>query len=610
MPKIDTAPDALWKKRFRAAGFFLSRLASANPARGLVVTNKSGAYQLYAWDVPSGEIRQLTTKKEGVIFGYISPDGNYVYYLEDQKGNEIGHVVRLPFEGGAPEDVTPELPPYSSMGAQMQISKTGNNAVLLIANQEGFFLHGLTVGEDGKPSVTNQIFHSKKLTQAPQISDDGEIAVITTAEKSEGLRSSLMAFHPNTAERIGELFDGAEQTVQAVAFCPVAGDSRLLAITDKSGVKRPVIWNPANGERRDFAFPELENEVTPLGWSPNGKMILLEQFVNARQQLYTYNLETDQLNKLNLPNGSFQLGYFASDDEIFVHWQSATNPLQIIALSATTGEKVRTVLATEASLDSKSWQSVTFKSADSTPIQGWLALPGDQANAPFPTILHTHGGPTSVMTEIFSAECQAWLDSGFAFFTINYRGSTTFGKKFQDKIIGDLGHWETEDVVAARHWLVNEGIANPKQIFLSGHSYGGYLTLMGLGKYPECWAGGTAGIAVADWTIQYEDTSPSLRGYQLALFGGTPQEKPEVYTNSSPITYVDKVSAPVQIIQGSNDTRTPARPVENYVARLKELGKPHEIYWFDAGHMGAGIEKAIEHQQLRMQFALSVLGIE
>ncbi len=60
---------------------------------------------------------------------------------------------------------------------------------------------------------------------------------------------------------------------------------------------------------------------------------------------------------------------------------------------------------------------------------------------------------------------QAWMDHGFAFLTINYRGSTTFGREFQEMIWGDVGHWEMENVAVARHWLVREGIARPDQIF-------------------------------------------------------------------------------------------------------------------------------------------------
>jgi dipeptidyl aminopeptidase/acylaminoacyl peptidase len=232
-----------------------------------------------------------------------------------------------------------------------------------------------------------------------------------------------------------------------------------------------------------------------------------------------------------------------------------------------------------------------------------------EGKGPFPMILYTHGGPESVQTEEFSPEAQAWLDHGFAWLSINYRGSTTFGRAFQQQIWGDLGHWELEDMVAARDWLVREGIANPDQIFPSGWSYGGFLTLLALGRRPELWAGGMAGVAVADWAMLFEDSSENLRGYCAALFGGTPAEKPAQYAASSPMADVERVRAPLLIIQGRNDSRTPSRPVEIYAERLRALGKTVEVDWFEAGHVGgfADAELGIAHQERMLRFAQGVL---
>jgi len=165
-------------------------------------------------------------------------------------------------------------------------------------------------------------------------------------------------------------------------------------------------------------------------------------------------------------------------------------------------------------------------------------------------------------------------------------------------------------MAAARDWLIEQGIARPDAILLTGWSYGGYLTLLGLGKRPELWAGGMAGIAIADWAVQYEDSADTLRGYQRALFGGTPEEKPEQYAASSPITYAERVSAPVLIIQGRNDTRTPARPIEMYEQRMKAIGKDIDVRWFDSGHLGsfAQVEQSIQFQEWMLRFAYRVLG--
>jgi len=211
------------------------------------------------------------------------------------------------------------------------------------------------------------------------------------------------------------------------------------------------------------------------------------------------------------------------------------------------------------------------------------------------------------MTDLYFPASQSWVDHGFAFVSINYRGSTTFGRAFLEQIWGNLGRWEVEDMVAAREWLVKEGIADPSRVFVTGGSYGGYLTLQALGTRPSLWAGGMASIAVADWAIAHEDTTETLRGVRAARFGGTPQEQPERYAASSPITYAKDVQAPVLIIQGRNDTRTPRRSVDAYEATMKALGKSIEVHWFDAGHGSLVVDQAIEHHALMLDFARRVL---
>ncbi len=204
--------------------------------------------------------------------------------------------------------------------------------------------------------------------------------------------------------------------------------------------------------------------------------------------------------------------------------------------------------------------------------------------------------------------CQSWVDHGFAFASINYRGSTTFGKQFLEQIWGNPGDLEVEDMVGARDWLVDHDIARPDQILLTGWSYGGYLTLQALGKYPDLWAGGMAGIAVADRALQYKYSSDKHKGYIAGLFGGTPDEKPDQYRKSSPTTYVERVTAPVLLIQGRNDTRCPARQVEVYEEMMHALGKPIEILWFDSGHGSASAEDRIAFQERMLRFAYQALG--
>ena len=114
--EMDLRADAPWKQRFRAWTFGGTQIARMAPERGLAVTNRSGVYQLYAWDVMSGELRQLTDRATPPLWGLLAPHGRFVTYLDDQAGNEIGHLVRIPYAGGEQVDLTPEMEPYAFAG--------------------------------------------------------------------------------------------------------------------------------------------------------------------------------------------------------------------------------------------------------------------------------------------------------------------------------------------------------------------------------------------------------------------------------------------------------------------------------------------------------------
>jgi dipeptidyl aminopeptidase/acylaminoacyl peptidase len=148
------------------------------------------------------------------------------------------------------------------------------------------------------------------------------------------------------------------------------------------------------------------------------------------------------------------------------------------------------------------------------------------------------------------------------------------------------------------------GLADPDRLVLTGGSWGGYLTLLGLGTQPDAWTVGVAAVPVADYVTAYHDEMEALKALDRTLLGGTPEEQPERWRDSSPITYVDQVRAPVHISAGMNDPRCPIRQIENYVARLTARGAEHEVYRYDAGHGSLVVEERIKQVAMEIRFAL------
>jgi dipeptidyl aminopeptidase/acylaminoacyl peptidase len=163
-------------------------------------------------------------------------------------------------------------------------------------------------------------------------------------------------------------------------------------------------------------------------------------------------------------------------------------------------------------------------------------------------------------------------------------------------------------VVAGLAALVAEGVADPARAVISGGSWGGYITLLALGLHPERWAVGAAAVPVADYVTAFADEAPALQAFDRTLFGGSPEEVGDLYRERSPLTYVDRVRAPVLIIAGDNDSRCPLRQVLNYVEALQARGGDVELYRFDAGHGSMVVDERVRQMRAELDFILPRLG--
>lgn len=601
---LDTTENAPWKAFYRLPQVQISQLASINKERGVVLSNKDGVYQQYAWHLPTNELRQITDFPTGKQRGYISADGERIYYLHDEGGNNIGHYHYKHILTGEVRDVSPDMPPYASF--YFTECYTGAYYGFMTANEYGFMMFVIDNVKGGEPLFRYQ---TDALSVGPFLSYDAEVIVIMTTERSRSTDCMLEAYDRASGEKLHELWDGHNANVEAVGFAKREGDMRFLGHSNRTGEMRPFIWNTRTGERVDLPIDTIEGNVQALDWTGDGRTILLDQFHQAQQQLWLYDTHDKSVKRLNHPEGAINGAYFSPDGTIYAHYQAGDKPTHLIELDAVTGDYKRTVLEAGTPPLGRTWQSVNFPASDGATIQGWLMLPDENAfTAPYPTIVHTHGGPTWAQPNVYDANAQTWASHGFAVLSVNYRGSTTFGRDFQNAINGNPGEYEIKDIEGAVTYLLERGIAQKDAIFKTGWSYGGYLTLLSLGRLPHLFRGGMAGAAIADWRLLYEDENESLRAYQRGLFGGDPDAKPEAHRQGSPSTYAEAVQAPILVIQGRNDTTCPERQMEVYEARLKELGKDIDVHWYDAGHAVGATDMRIEQMERMLNWVYGVLN--
>lgn len=588
-------PD--WEKRFRAPRVALPEWAEDAPHRSLFVSNATGTYELYAWDRATGTQRQATERPNGTTDGTLSPDGEWIWWFSDTDGDEFGTWVRQPFAGGPDEPATPGLEP--SYPAGLAIGRDGTAVVGRSTDEEGSTVHVVRPG--GAEPV--EIYRHRESAGVGDLSRDGTLIAIEHTEHGDAMHSSLrvVTLDGTTVAELDDSRGGTlELGLEVLGFAPVAGDTRLLVGHQRRGRWEPMVWDTATGSEQELLL-DLPGDVS-AEWYPDGSALLVEHSFEARSELWRYDLAAQELTRVETPPGTVSGATARPDGTVEYQWSSAAEPS---AIRSTAGGVV---------LDAPG-----FRPPRSVPVEDvWVEGPGGRIHAlaqrpvghgegPFPTVFEVHGGPTWHDCDAFAAAPAAWLDHGFAVVRVNYRGSTGYGREWTDALKHRVGLIELEDITAVREWAVASGLADPSRLVLSGGSWGGYLTLLGLGMQPEAWAVGLAAVPVADYVTAYHDEMEALKALDRTLFGGTPEEVPERFAASSPLTYVDAVQAPVHIAAGVNDPRCPIRQIDNYVDRLAARGAVHEVYRYDAGHGSLVVEERIKQVRMEIDFALKHL---
>ncbi|WP_438284987.1 S9 family peptidase [Streptomyces niveus] len=582
------APD--WEKRFRAPRVSLPEWAEDAPDRSLFVSNATGTYELYAWDRATGAQRQVTDRPNGTTDGVLTPDGRWIWWFSDTDGDEFGVWKRQPFGGGDDEPATPGI--GASYPGGLALGRDGTAVVGCSTDEDGSTIHVLPPG--GTPV---EIYRHRESAGVGDLSHDGTLVAVEHTEHGDAMHSALrvVRLDGTTVAELDDTKGGAlELGLSVLGFAPVDGDTRLLVGHQRRGRWEPIVWDVASGEETDLAI-ELPGDVS-AEWYPDGSALLIVHSFDARSELWRYDFARRELTAVEMPAGTVSGATARPDGSVEYLWSSAAHPPVV---RSTSGGVV---------LDPPG-----AKAPESVPVTDvWVEGPGGRIHAlvqrpagegPFPTVFEIHGGPTAHDRDSFTAGPAAWVDHGYAVVRVNYRGSTGYGREWTDALKHRVGLIELEDIAAVREWAVTSRLADPSKLVLSGGSWGGYLTLLGLGTQPDAWAVGLAAVPVADYVTAYHDEMEALKSMDRTLLGGTPEEVPERYEASSPLTYVDEVRAPVYISAGLNDPRCPIQQVENYVNRLAARGATHEVYRYDAGHGSLVVEERIKQVRLELDFA-------
>jgi dienelactone hydrolase len=588
----DDEQERRWRARFTAARMSRPGWARDAPDRSLYTSNVSGTTEVYTWDRATGVHRQVTDRKSGTYAATLPPDGETVWWFADTDGDEFGHWVAEPYGGGpgAAAAVPGVEDGYSAgldIGRSVAAAGTSTDDGTKIWVRRGL----------GPAEV---IYAHREDAGVGALSEDETLLAISHSEHGDSRHPAVRVIRVADGGTVAEKSDGPGKALSPLAFAPVAGDGRLLLLHERHGREELLVWDVITGTETELAL-DLPGELM-ADFSPDASFLLVWHTHAARTRLYRYDLSSGALDELPVAPGCVGSADVRPDGTVEYTCSSAAEPSAVRALHPDGTDRVLVTPPGE-------------RAPGSVPVEDlWVgeihALVSRPTLGPGPAVFSLHGGPHSADEDRFSAVRALWVDAGFAVVEVNYRGSTGYGSPWRDAIEGRPGTTELEDVAAVFDHCVAAGIADPAKCVVEGWSWGGYLALLAAGTQPERWAAAIAGVPVADYLAAYEDEMEQLRAFDRALFGGSPEEKPETYRAASPLTYVDAVSAPVLVLAGENDPRCPIRQIDNYLDALaaREDVK-YEVSRFDAGHGSLVVDQSMRHFATEVDFARRAVGL-
>jgi dipeptidyl aminopeptidase/acylaminoacyl peptidase len=234
-----------------------------------------------------------------------------------------------------------------------------------------------------------------------------------------------------------------------------------------------------------------------------------------------------------------------------------------------------------------------YLAPDGMPLSGWLYVPPG-VRGPNRTVVIFHGGPEGQERPDYQALAQSLVAAGFTVFAPNVRGSGGFGRAFLIADDGPAREGSFEDVRTTVDALVDAGIAEPGRIGAHGWSYGGYLTLVALTRWPDLFAAGVTGAGMSDLRTFFAGTEPWMAAASVTEYGDPIADR-DLLTELSPITDLERLTSPVLFVHGDRDTNVPVGESVQAHRALKAMGARSDLLLLRGeGHTIVGRDHLVE----------------
>jgi dipeptidyl aminopeptidase/acylaminoacyl peptidase len=517
----------------------------------------------------------------------VGADRRHAYFIED---TDTSDVRRLDLAGGAPERLTTgrELTAYWE-DAPPRASPDGRTVAYA---QDG---HVWLVPAAGGPP--------RRLVEGGSPQWAGDDRLVISVERDDATRLAVIGVADPWPRRLsadGEEGDEEQAAVSpdgskvAFAFFPRADLNRAeirvadletgatVAVTGTPGMHDvSPAWSPdgatlAHASERsgfyeihlgDRQLTQAGADHTELEWHPDGTRILAVRGRRNRFDVVSVDAATGEATVL-AEGGTWGSPHWTADGDVIATYEAHDTPPELRHVTA--GPRHAPAPTAVARAPHARLEEVTFRSFDGLEIAGFLLRP--RHAGPVPAVVHPHGGPTDAAGDDWDGHAQYFADKGYAWLTVNFRGSTGYGRDFERANHGVWGVDDTRDCLAAADFLRSLDWIDGDRLAVYGGSYGSYMALLSVVDDPQhrfrC-----AATKYGDCDILTSWAQGDRLGVQdLERMMRHPSRDRAAYRAGSPFHRLANLRAPLLIAHGEKDERVHPRQSEQLVAELRRLG--------------------------------------
>lgn len=566
-----------------------------------------GVLNVFVGVIGAGDEQPVTHDTDRGIRSYVwAHDNRHILYVRDRDGSENYRLYDVDLDTGVERDLTP----FDGVRCGIiKLPKRFPNDVLVGMNKDNPQLHDvyhldLTTGElrkvvDNPGFVGWVVDNDLRVRGAVQPTAEGGTTILVRDDEDSEWRT-LLDVPPEDAETTGPVAFNRDGTAMYLLLSVGSNTTRLVTMDIATGAIEVLAEDPVYDVNDVILHPDTREVQAVTVYGERLEYRIFDESIRG---------DLEALEQLS--PGELSISDRSHDDRTWlVSFDQDAGPVKFYTWDR--ASQTPTFLFDHRpelnDYPLVPLEPFSFTSRDGLTIHGYLSFPAGVERSGLPAVLNVHGGPWARGGWGFDPEGQWLANRGYVAVSVNFRGSSGYGKEFLNAGNREWGAKMHDDLLDAVDHLVGKGYIDAKRVAIYGGSYGGYAALVGATFTPDVFACAVSMVGPSNLNTLIA-SFPEYWKPMIQVWHKRVGEDPDFLWSRSPLSRVDAITIPILIGQGENDPRVKRAESEQIVAAMAEHGIDHEYVMYEnEGHGFAKPENRLDFYHRVDRFLAKHLG--